>query len=68
MAEKKPDPNAEPPKKNAMIAGILCLVLGGGWFAWSAFLRPETETEKKERLAREQEEAMQKKRGGHGGH
>ena len=62
MAEKKPNPNAEPPKKNAMIAGIICLVLGGAWFTWSAFLRPETDKEKKERLEAEAEAEKKKKK------
>ncbi|HYF52074.1 MAG TPA: hypothetical protein VEJ63_21875 [Planctomycetota bacterium] len=68
-AEKKPDPNATPPKKNAMIGGIICLAIGLSWFTWSAFLRPETEAEKKERIQREQEEANKKKHGNKpGGH
>jgi hypothetical protein len=65
-AEKKVDPHALPPKKNLMVIGIVLLVGGFAWFTYDAFLRPETEQEKKERIEKEKEAAEKAKRpGGH---
>ncbi|MCY3023930.1 MAG: hypothetical protein NTW87_33545 [Planctomycetota bacterium] len=65
MAEKKPDPHATPPKSKLLVIGGLLLLLGVGWFTWEAFLRPESDAEKKDRLAteaRDKAEAARKKR------
>jgi hypothetical protein len=63
MAEKKPNPNATPPKKNLLIIGGLVLTLGLTWFVYDAFLRDETPEEKKIRLQAEKDKEFEKKTG-----
>jgi hypothetical protein len=66
-SERKPDPNAKPPKTGMLMAGGALIVVAGLWFVYSAFavqlgLREKTaeeikveKEEEKEAVRKEQE-------------
>jgi hypothetical protein len=62
MAEKKGDAYGEGPKTRAGLIGVSLVVLGLLWFAWSGWLRPLTDDEKKELKEKERLEVLEKKR------
>jgi len=59
------DPNALKPKSNLLMIGSVLVLIGAAYGIYAAFIRPENEDEKKERIEREKDEAAAKRQQHH---